>query len=194
VVAVSPRAPQRTDARRNRETILGAARELFAESSEVRMYEIARRAGVGQATLYRHFPDRGSVAAAIFTAELDGLERLAAENAGDPNAFFVILRAVVEVQVQFHGLVDCMRGKPGEAEPETEGLKDRFVALIRQPLGDAKAAGLVRRDLAVDDVFLAIAMVAGVLDNQATPEAGAAASARALTLLVDGIGSTDRAG
>lgn len=191
-MASKPKAPQRNDARRNRATILSAARDLFAESSEVPMYEIARRAGVGQATLYRHFPDRRSVAGAIFAEELDGLERLAAENAGDSKAFFVLLRAVVQVQVQFHGLVECMGGEPG-TESDTGPLKDRFVELIDGPLRDAKAAELLRRDLGIEDVFLLIAMVAGALDNQDGPAAGTAAGARALTLVVEGIGSSGRA-
>ena len=57
--------PLRKDAQRNREAILAAARELFAESADVPMYEIARRAGVGQATLYRNFPDRRNLAASL---------------------------------------------------------------------------------------------------------------------------------
>jgi AcrR family transcriptional regulator len=55
----------RRDARRNREAILAAARELFADSAEVSMCEVARRAGVGQGTLYRNFPDRGALVAEI---------------------------------------------------------------------------------------------------------------------------------
>jgi AcrR family transcriptional regulator len=62
------------------------------------MYEIARRAGVGQGTLYRHFPDRSMIAIAIFGEELDELEALAAQHADDPDAFFVLLRSVVELQ------------------------------------------------------------------------------------------------
>lgn len=186
-MAAKPKAPQRNDARRNREAILDAARELFAESSEVPMYEIGRRAGVGQATLYRHFPDRGSVAAAIFAGELDGLERLAAERAADPRAFFAILRAVAEVQGRFHGLIECLGGEGGAAA-ETAELKARFLVLIEAPLREAKAAGLLRPDFGLDDVFLLIAMVAGALD-QAGGEAGAAAGTRALALLFEGIGS-----
>lgn len=188
-MSATPRTPQRHDARRNREAILDAARELFAESSEVPMYEIGRRAGVGQATLYRHFPDRGSVAAAIFAGELDGLERLAAERAGDPPAFFAILRAVAEVQGRFHGLVECLGGE-GEAAAETAELKARFLVLIEEPLRVAKAAGLLRSDFNLDDVFLMIAMVAGALDQTGV---GGETGTRALTLLFEGIGSPDSA-
>jgi AcrR family transcriptional regulator len=56
---------RRTDAQRNRESILVAARELFAESAEVPRCEVARKAGVGQATLYRNFPDHRDLVAAL---------------------------------------------------------------------------------------------------------------------------------
>lgn len=188
MAAASKPPSRRTDARRNREAILAAARELFARSGEVPMYEISRHAGVGQATLYRHFPDRSSVAAAIFAEELEGLERLAAEKAGDPEAFFALMRAVAAVQTQFYGLVDCIAGVPG-AESETAQLKQRFLALVEEPLRDAKAAGLLRRDFGIEDVFLLIAMIGGALDRGAGTGEGAALAARAQTLLAEGIGS-----
>lgn len=188
MAAAPPKArSRRTDARRNREAILSAARELFALSGEVPMYEISRHAGVGQATLYRHFPDRSSVAAAIFAEELEGLERLAAEKAGDPDAFFALMRAVAAVQTQFYGLVDCMSGVPG-APAETAQLKERFLALVEGPLRDAKAAGLLRPDFGIEDVFLLIAMIGGALDKAVGSDEGAALAERAQTLLVEGIG------
>lgn len=187
-VNATPKSPQRNDARRNREAILAAARALFAESGEVPMYEIGRRAGVGQATLYRHFPSRGSVAAAIFAEELDGLERLAAESAGDPSSFFAILRGVADVQVRFHGMVDCMGGE-GDSAADTAPLKARFLALIEEPLREAQAAGLLRPDFGLEDVFLLIAMIAGALEGVDGLGAGAAVGARALTLLFEGLSS-----
>src|SRR5438445_799062 len=73
-----------------------AARELFAESADVPMYEVARRAGVGQATLYRNFPDRRDLAAALLDVKLARIEQLAREHADDPDAFFVLLRHTAE--------------------------------------------------------------------------------------------------
>jgi AcrR family transcriptional regulator len=183
----SARQPStRKDARRNREALLSAARELFAESGDVPMYEIGRRAGVGQATLYRHFPDRSAVMAAIFADELDALERLAARSDGDPNALFTILRAVAGVQLKFHGLVECVGAEPGAAA-ETARLKDRFAALVERPLRDARKAGTVRRDLGLADVFLVIAMVAAAIEREGSAPARAAAGDRALALLFDGL-------
>ena len=101
-MATTSNAPKRKDARRNREAILSAARELFADSADVPMYEVARRAGVGQATLYRNFPDRRDLAAALLLEEMEHTEQLAAEHAGDPDAFFVLVRSVVETIARFH--------------------------------------------------------------------------------------------
>jgi AcrR family transcriptional regulator len=69
----SPRRP-RSDAQRNRERLIAAARELVAEvGSEVALDEVARRAGVGNATLYRHFPTRAELLAALYTDEVQAL-------------------------------------------------------------------------------------------------------------------------
>ncbi|MGF7236288.1 MAG: TetR/AcrR family transcriptional regulator [Frankia sp.] len=186
--------PLRRDARRNREAILAAAKELFAESGEVPMCEIARRAGVGQATLYRHFPDREAVAAALAAEQLDRLERLAASRAGDPDAFFVVLRGIVDGQARCHGgLHDILRESPN-ARSGLDGFNQRLVELLRHPIRDAKAAGTLRPDLTVDDVVLVMAMVHGALDAIADPSGRAAAAGRALALTIDGLTTRGGAG
>src|ERR1700761_6458088 len=72
----------RKDAKRNRVAILDAARELFAESGDVAMSEVARRAGVGQATLYRNFPDRSALAAEVLSEHVERVAAIAGEHAG----------------------------------------------------------------------------------------------------------------
>src|SRR5271156_2894502 len=99
----------RKDAKRNREAILQAARELFAESADVAMCEVARRAGVGQATLYRNFPDRSALAAEVLGEQVDRIAELAADHAGDADAFFVLLRALVEAMVHLYALSELAR-------------------------------------------------------------------------------------
>jgi AcrR family transcriptional regulator len=187
-VATTHETTLRKDAQRSRAALLDAARELFAESGEVRMHEIARRAGIGRATLYRHFPDRSAVGLAIFAEELAGLERLAAESVGCPDAIFALLRAVAQVQARFKGLVDCLRASPAGTAGENR-LKGRFVELIEQPLRDAQRAGQVRSDLTVDDVFLVIAMVGGAVERR---DDGAAMAKRAMTLAIEGLASPTR--
>lgn len=78
--------PKRADARRNYEKVLAAAREAFAEGGEsTALEEIARRAGVGIGTLYRHFPNRQALLEALYVNEVDSVCRSAAElDGGDP--------------------------------------------------------------------------------------------------------------
>src|SRR5215472_9117113 len=89
--------PKRADARRNYEKVLTAAREAFAEGGEsTALEEIARRAGVGIGTLYRHFPNRQALLEALYVNEVEEVCRSAAELDGsDPwdalNEWFVRL-------------------------------------------------------------------------------------------------------
>src|SRR6476659_10182711 len=78
--------PMRADARRNYEKVLAAAREAFAEGGEsTSLEEIARRAGVGIGTLYRHFPNRQALVEALYLDEVEEVCRSAAElEGGDP--------------------------------------------------------------------------------------------------------------
>jgi AcrR family transcriptional regulator len=177
---------RRSDARRNREAILAAAKEMFAESGDVAMYEVARRAGVGQATLYRNFPNRNALVAALAVEWIVELERVEAEQADEPEGFFVLVRAMVDSAARFHGLVDCTQESP-EVASGLEPLQLRLVELTRRSLRRAKAAGLVRRDLTVDDVMLLLAMVEGALGREADAAGRAAAASRVLTLTLDGL-------
>jgi AcrR family transcriptional regulator len=178
--------PRRRDAQRNRESILAAARGLFAECADVPMYEVARRAGVGQATLYRNFPDRRDLAAALLAEDMEHAERLAAEHTGDPDAFFVLVRGVVETMARFYSLGELAR-EDACLGSELDRRRVRLAELIRGPLRDAKAAGTLRRDLTVTDVFLVISMVKGAMDGRDGPAARATAGMRALTLVLDGV-------
>jgi AcrR family transcriptional regulator len=185
-MAATGQAPRRKDAQRNRAAILDAARELFAESTDVPLYEVARRAGVGQATLYRNFPDRAALAAALIGEMLEGNERIAEEHAGDPDGFFILLRTIAANVTRFHTLSDLAQ-QDRCAGSALEAHRRRFRELIKRALHDAKAAGLVRRDLTVDDVFLVLAMVRGASQQLDGPAARAAAASRALSLVLDGI-------
>jgi AcrR family transcriptional regulator len=176
----------RSDARRNREAILAAAREMFAESGDVAMYEVARRASVGQATLYRNFPDRDALVAALAIESIEELERLGAEHAGEPDAFFVMLRAMVDSAARFHGLAECAQQSPDVAS-KLEPLQQRLTCLIKRPLRDAKAAGLIRRDLSINDVMLLFAMVEGALSREPDAAGRAIAASRALALALNGL-------
>lgn len=185
-VSATSETTLRRDAQRNREAILAAARELFAECAEVPMYEIARRAGVGQATLYRNFPDRRNLAAALILEHMEETEQLAAEYAGDPDAFFVLIRNVVESMARFHPLGALAR-EDACLGSELDRRRRRLAELLNAPLRDAKAAGALRRDLTIDDVFLMVSMLKGAIERADGPAARAVAASRALTLVLDGL-------
>jgi AcrR family transcriptional regulator len=185
-VTTTSHATQRKDAQRNREAILDAARELFAERGDVPMYEIARLAGVGQATLYRNFPDRRTLVAALLQEHIERVEQLAAEHAGDPDAFFVLLREIVETMASSHALGELAR-EDACLGTALERRRQRIAELIKQPLRAAKAAGTLRRDLTVDDVFLVVSMIKGAVARADGPAAQAAAASRALALVQDGL-------
>jgi AcrR family transcriptional regulator len=166
---------------------LGAARELFAECADVPMYEVARRAGVGQATLYRNFPDRRNLAAALLAEHMEQTEQLASDHADDPDAFYVLLRNVVETMARFHAVGELARHDACLGS-ELERRRQRLAELMKDPLRQAKAAGTLRRDLTIDDVFLVVSMIKGAVEAADGPAARAAAASRGLALVFDGLG------
>jgi AcrR family transcriptional regulator len=186
VVPISPPVPRRKDAQRNHDAILAAARELFAESANVPMYEIARRAGVGQATLYRNFPDRRDLAAALLAEQMDRTERVAAQHAEDPDAFFVLLRTLVENMASFYALGQLAR-EDSCLGSELERRRGELAELMRQPISVAKVAGTLRCDVTVDDVFIMLSAVRGAMDGADGAVSRASAGARILTLLLNGL-------
>src|SRR5215472_4279290 len=88
VLAPVPVRPLRRDAERNRQRILEAAAEVFTERGfAATLDEVARRAGVGVGTVYRRFPDKASLADALFTDRIDALVQLAERAQGEPDAW-----------------------------------------------------------------------------------------------------------
>ena len=185
-MTATSQTPRRRDAQRNREAILAGARELFAQAADVPMYEVARRAGVGQATLYRNFPDRRDLAAALLLEEMQHTEQLAVDHAGDPDAFFVLLRNIVETIARFHALGELAREDAclGSA---LNSRRRRLRELLKEPLRNAKAAGTIRCDLTIDDVFLLVLMVRGAVDAADDPAGRTAVAGRALALVLEGL-------
>jgi AcrR family transcriptional regulator len=191
-MAIAGQQHQRKDARRNHEAILAAARELFAERGDVPMYEVARRAGVGQATLYRNFPDRRNLVAALLEEHTQRAELLVAEHEGDPDAFFVLLRDIVETMASTHALGELAR-EDACVGSVLERRRQRIAELIQEPLRAAKTAGALRRDVTIDDVFLVVSMIKGAVDKADSPAARARAASRALALVLEGLApSRDR--
>ncbi|MDO8212158.1 TetR/AcrR family transcriptional regulator [Conexibacter sp. CPCC 206217] len=181
-----PREQVRKDARRNREAILDAARQLFAETADVTMCQVARRAGVGQATVYRNFPDRTALAAEILGEHVERIERIAAEHADDPDAFFVLLRSLVEGVVPLYAFGHLAR-EDACVDSQLDRSRQRVAELLKRPLCDAKAAGKLRRDTSLDDVFLVLLMTRGAMEKSQGAAGRAVAANRVLTLTLEGL-------
>src|SRR5690242_11126831 len=133
---------RRRDAQRNRTAILQAACEVMtSQRPVVGMPEIARRAGIGQATLYRHFPDRSALAAAVIGYLIEGLERCIAAGREQPATFGTALQAILRVQVTMRPLVALTRRLD---EATRVRYQRRVTGLLTDPLRRAQEAGWVR--------------------------------------------------
>ncbi|WP_437945246.1 helix-turn-helix domain-containing protein [Sorangium sp. So ce296] len=145
--------PLRADARRNRARILEAAVEVFAsEGLEVPIDVVARRAGVGAGTVYRHFPTKESLALAIVRDRverlIEGARSLAA--ADDPGAaFFGFFSSAVEAGLANKALGDAIAAAGFDREAVVE---NELLGAIGKLLRRAQRAGAVRGDVDAADV------------------------------------------
>jgi len=166
----------RADARENRERILAAAKDVFAELGvDAPMVEVARRAGVGIATLFRRFPDKEALIAEAFAAKMtayaDAMEAALADP--DPGRGFegFILR-VAEMQSEDRGFTRALTMGFTAATlfgAERQRAFEGFQELIRR----AKAAGVLREDFVPQDLGLLLVANAGVIGalGDAAPDA-----------------------
>ncbi|MCU1393407.1 MAG: srpR 1 [Ilumatobacteraceae bacterium] len=148
--------PMRADAVRNRERVLGAAREAFAElGPDAPLDEIARRAGVGAGTVHRHFPSKESLFAAVLaTSQAEITERALALSSGhaDGEAFFLFFADVVERGVVDRGLAEALVGAGVDVSPSTDAAGERFMSTLEALVSAAQRAGAVRSDVVTRDV------------------------------------------
>jgi AcrR family transcriptional regulator len=172
---------RRQDALRNRAAIVRAASEVMtSRGSFITMPEIARRAGVGQATLYRHFPDRSALAAAVIVHHLQRLEAWGVAGADQPATLRHVLREALHTQITMRPLVLLARRlDPGSRRR----YEQRLVAALAEPLRRAQSQGHVRGDISANDLLLLFTMVQGVAD--ATEDVVAAD--RSIDLVLDGV-------
>jgi AcrR family transcriptional regulator len=165
----------------NHAALLSAARQLFAERGyRVPLSAIARAAGVGQGSLYRHFPTRLDLALAIFEDNYTELEALVA---GDPSpqAFHRLWQRLLELTVGSVAFIEVVLD--ARAELVDTGLRDRLDRILEGPLLRAQAAGEIDARLRVDDLALVLRMVYGVLVSEPDPSRARPAVARALGMV-----------
>jgi AcrR family transcriptional regulator len=144
----------RADARRNREAVLAAARERFGKCGlECQMEDIARTAGVGVGTVYRHFPTKGDLVAALVSDRFQRLAKRAKQALAEDDpwqAFCDLMRHSAKVQVSDRALSEIISSQPqlGQHEAVASGLVDTTSELIAK----AQRAGEMRQDAVIEDV------------------------------------------
>lgn len=175
-----PERPLRTDAARNRTAIVAAAQRAFAEGGlQVPFDEIARRAGVGEATVHRRFPDRASLIAAAFGDKMTAYADAAAAALAEPDpwqGFCGYVRGVCAMQSGDRGFADLLTITFAAVNPVVEELESRrdsafrnWVTIVQR----AKAAGRLRADFHPDDLVVLLMANAGVVAATAGTAPGA---------------------
>lgn len=160
----------RADATRNRERIVAAAREAIVEwGSDVSMDEVARRAGVGNATLYRHFTDRTELINQVTLAVMASTTRRAESAlAEEPDPFSALRRFVFEAaQERIGALCPMLSDAYDRHDPAVAAQVQRLENSITAILDRAQSAGQLRGDIAVGDLMVALTQLTRPLPGTA---------------------------
>ncbi|WP_433324327.1 TetR family transcriptional regulator [Spirillospora sp. CA-294931] len=174
--------PLRADAKRNRAKILQAAQEAFAlEGKLVPLDEIARRAGVGAGTVYRHFATKEVLFQQVVNERLEQIvdeARALATAAAPGTAFYDFFAHVVEQATFNHALCEALAL---QSDPlNTQHIEEAFNEALDDLLQRARAAGEVRRDIDIDDVRALLAGCLTMERRRALPGRMAALACEAL--------------
>jgi AcrR family transcriptional regulator len=178
---------RRADAARNRDTLLAAATRAFASSeSEPSMRAIAREAGVGIATLYRHFPTRESLVDAVYQDQVERLT-LGAHELLQQLLPAEALRRWMDLFADWlatkHGMLDTLLAMIESGEIALAHTRTELLGVITTILEAGRAAGDLRADITAEDIA---ASLIGILTVAGKPEQHAQAK-RLLDLLMDGL-------
>lgn len=166
--------PMRKDAARNRKLLIEAAREVFARRGmEASLDDVAKHAGVGVGTAYRHFANKYDLATAIVQDVVDSIiaEAERAAEADDPWAGLVgFLESVLTMQARDRCLREVMTGVHDPSKAER--INDKLLPPIGRLIARAQQAGQMRSDAAQSDVGFVFTMLCGVADlaGDVTPE------------------------
>ena len=182
------RVPVRADGRRSHEELLAAARETFAEQgTDASLREVARRAGVSIATLYRHFPTREALLEALLRHGFDALRGLAAGLLDAPDAGQALISWIRELAVasaRYDGLPASVMGALGDPGSTLHASCAGLRASAGDLLARAQRSGQVRADLETDEMLATVYAMAWAA-RQAPPAPGA--EDRFLELLIQGL-------
>lgn len=156
--------PLRADARRNRERVLAAARDAFAgDGIAVPLDEIARRAGVGAGTVYRHFPTKEALFEAVMVDRMQRLGAAARARAGEDDPVEALLGFIKHLMTEAapkRDLVDALTHAGVDLHRSLKDIADQMRADIAGLLRRAQRAGGIRRDVTISDLM---ALLSGVI-------------------------------
>jgi AcrR family transcriptional regulator len=159
--------PLRKDAERNRQRILDAAGELFAERGlGVTLNDIAHHAGVGVGTVYRRFPDKGQLIEGLFEQRVADIVALADAALDDPDPWrglTTFVEQACELQARDRGFKEVVLGAPGGLE-RVDRIRAQMMPRMVRLVGRAQAAGQLRPDVAPQDMPIIQLMVGTVID------------------------------
>jgi AcrR family transcriptional regulator len=188
--ALTDRLPQtlRSDAKDNRARILDAARTVFAtEGLDVPMREIARRAGVGPATLYRRFPTKELLVTEAFEDQLHACTTIVAEGLADPDpwhGFCLVVERICALHARDRGFTAAFMSAYPDAFDVAEGRAHALTSLA-ELARRAKATGHLRPDFVIDDLVLVLMANSGI--RATSPAAQVAASRRFAVLALQAL-------
>jgi AcrR family transcriptional regulator len=165
--ADAPERAQRADARRNRQRIVSAARRCMASRGlDAQMEEIARRAGVGVGTVYRHFPTKDELVDALAGERFERLRELALEALADDDpwrSFERFIREAAQIQTEDRALSEVLVSRPDTMSRAAQSVG--MLDLTDQVLKRAQKAGVVRKDADARDIPMIMCALAGTVRN-----------------------------
>jgi len=161
--------PLRADARRNRERILQSARAAFADSGDaVQIDDVARHAGVGVGTVYRHFPTKQALLTELVRQTFrlfTEWARAALEAGGEPFALIEgLLRRIAETAAGDAGVQYALASSDAQAaRSEAQAEQDELIAVIAELTGRARRAGTIRPGIEATDIAMLICGVVSAM-------------------------------
>jgi AcrR family transcriptional regulator len=176
----------RADAARNRELLLAAAEDEFAERGlDASVADIAHRAGVAKGTVFRHFATKEDLIAAIVSGHMAALAAHARRllDAADPGAALLEFLTVAADQRQRHDVTFLMSASAGNSK--VAQVRDEVYAGVEALVDRARAGGAIRPDVTGTDVFLLICAPVHVVENLPNPPADL--WRRYLAIIFDGL-------
>src|SRR4051794_23579302 len=180
----------RADARRNRKRLLDVARDVFvARGSDASLEEIARRSGLGIATLYRRFGDRDALMRAVvqtgLEATAEAAERARADHADPFDALAEYVHAVLDLRTA--AVIPALLERLARGDPALGAARAGWARLAGDLFPAAQRAGALRPDATSADIGLMIARLSQPLPGAFTPDAQRALAHRHADLVLSGV-------